>query len=293
VNLAYRSGSLDEFETVWWDGSAAGTPVDFKINGGIGRSVANEEWGYAMAVFHIEESFVVAQAQHGDQDLVELLASLTPVDQATWSAAEAGAEKQRLIAIEAAMADIKVVPTSDEPLPHWILPEPWEPQWVTDKTIWSDEQRAQELAFAATRQPNLVTPEPIEAAVWYYGFAGTPEEASTRFVPDVVVSVARFVDAPPPLHPSNYQQVSGFGLDGVISPIVPVGARTELGTGDLRVFVEAPNAGVDLVLEFLQGASTITGSLWSTSTNWTSARRAGTRPGRIRTNQMPTCPSGA
>lgn len=253
ISLNYRLGAFEDFDRQWGDASSMGEPVDFVVGEAVGRSVQNAQMGLAMAMVWYDGTFVSIQTQDPDADVTELATSLAVVDEGTWAAARRGAEAQRLVAVEAAMQNIAPVTSSGEPLPHWVLPAPWELEWVTDKTIWTPEQQAQAVGFSeANRPPTLDAATGSESDSWRFGFADSAEAAATQFVPQVTIYVNVFADAPDDFYPINYETVSALGLDGVITPVGGSGMSVELGTGKVRVGVlTTSELGEEGVREFL------------------------------------------
>jgi len=253
ISLTYRRGTIDDFDRQWGDASSMGDPVDFVVGVGVGRSVQNAQMGFALAMVWYNGTFVSIQTQDPDGDVTELAKSLAEVDEGAWAAARKGAEAQRLVAVEAAMQNIAPIAGSDEPLPHWVLPAPWELEWVTDKTIWTPEQQAQAVGFSqANRPPTAAAEAPSEYRIWRYGFADTAEAAAAQFIPQVSIYVTVFADAPDDIYPTNYEKISALGLDGVVLPVGGSGMSVELGTGEVRVDVRTTSdLGEEGVREFL------------------------------------------
>ena len=215
-----------------------GDPIDFVVSDeGVGRSVSDPSTGFNIAQVWSKGTYVSLQSRDDGADLVELAMTLTAVDQATWLAAREGAPDQRLVAVTAAREGIDTQPTIDEPLPHWVLPEPWQLSHVTDMTIWTPEQRADAEAFATANRPaSLDEFEESEIATFYYGFADDPEAASSQFLPQVAISAFKLEHPVEETFPINYETISALGIDGVINTAIN-GFSVDLGTGDVRVRV--------------------------------------------------------
>lgn len=251
ISIGYVLAPIEDFDRRWGDAASLGEPINFAVGDGIGRSVHNAQMGFAMA--HVWDGGVLLtiQTQDSDADLTELAKSLTRVDEATWATARNGAEGQRMIAVQAEMETVEPVPGPGEPMPHWVLPEPWQLEYVTDMTIWTDEQRAQSAAFKQANQPasaRAVTAG--EHQLWRYGFADSAEGASTQFVPQITISAAVFAEAPDSYVTIGSEPISALGLDGSIS-VVGSSSRVELGTGQLRVNVQARGLNETEIREFL------------------------------------------
>jgi len=241
VSMSYRFDATQDLDKYWGDASSMGEPIEFPVGDGMGRSVHNPEAGYSMAVVWVDGTVVTVQSQ--DADVADLAKSFTTVDEAVWTNARTDAPAQRLIAVEAAMQNLGPVQAVGSPLPHWVFPDPWELQWVTDKTIWTAEQHAQSAAFSAANRPaslDVITPRDYQ--IWRYGFGDTASEAASQFAPQITVFVSVFAEAPPSQHPTNYEQINGLGLDGVISRGGGSGMSVELGTGEVRVNIRSTSA---------------------------------------------------
>lgn len=250
ISLNYRFGPVEDFEREWGDASALGDPTDFELEDGIARSVSNAEFGFATALVWIKGTFVSMQTEDPDADLIDLAESLMHVDETTWQAARSGAEGQRLIAIEAAMQRVEPVAPIGEPMPHWVLPSPWEVEWVTDKTIWTDEQQRQAVAFVEANRPaHAPTQTQREFRSWHFGFGDTADSAAAQFVPHVSVYISILDEPSDPGYPTNYETISALGLDGVISF-----GSAELGSEALRVTVQAPRLDEAHLRAFLAAA---------------------------------------
>jgi|GEM_PF-4919443 len=255
VTVGYRVGERDDFDRQWGDASSLGPVSDFAVAGGVGRAVTDQSPGstISMAQLWVDGVFVIMQTRDPDANVAALAGSFTEVDQATWTAARQGAADQRLLAIQAAMQNIGPIPGPLEPLPHFVLPDEWEFLFVTDKTIWTAEQRAQSAAFSAANMPPESTRTTTEEyQVWQYGFADSAEDAALRFVPDLTVVGFELEVGAETWHPINYDTISALGLNGVISPRES-GVSVELGTGPRRVNVDA-RLDEEQVRQFLAGA---------------------------------------
>lgn len=255
IHLMYRLGAIDDFDEEWGDASSLGADIDFEIVNGVGRVVADTEAHFSMAQVWTAGTYVTVQSMDPEAELRDVAESLTAVDAATWTAAREGAADQRLRAVEAAMTDIEPVAPVDEPLPHWVLPAPWEPEWVTDKTIWTPEQHAQSAALSEANRPAHAPQQTGGWDTWYFGFGEAPDEARTQFVPEVTIAVGVLDELVDPMHPINYERVSALGLDGVISLVGGAGASVELGTGTVRVGVQTVTHDLDVAKDFLDAAS--------------------------------------
>ena len=238
ILLVYRPGSVDDFDREWGDASSLGDPIDFVIgDDGVGRSVSDISTGFNLAQVWSNGTYVSLQSPDRDAELVEVAMTLAAVDETTWLSAREGAPDQRLVAVAAAREDINAQPSLGEPLPHWVLPQPWQLSHVTDMTIWTPEQRADAEAYSAANRPaSLNDFEEPEFEVFYYGFDDDPDVASSQFVPHVMISAFILADPVEEAFPINYETISALGLDGVINAAVN-GFSIELGTRGVRVNV--------------------------------------------------------
>jgi len=259
ITVTYRLGTRNDFEQRWGSWSTMGEQVDFAVDDGIGRIVQHADSPFSTALVWIDGMFVFLGAGDRDTDLIQLANSLTQVDQQTWAAARAGAPDQRLIAVQAAMQTIEPLADLSEPLPHWVLPEPWEVEWVTDKTIWTTEQHAQAAGLAeAGRRPGWSANVASRHETWRFGFGEDAERAIGQFVPHIDITVLVFDQAPTGQYPSNYETISALGLDGVIAVASGAGNSVELGTGEVRVNVttrDLPRADLVQFLGAIEFAS--------------------------------------
>ena len=250
IILRYETGRVEDFDQQWGDTSAIGEPIELDIANGRGRVVTNVQVPLGAAQIWVGGTFVYMQTDDPDADLASLAMSLQPVDEQTWFAARAGAEGQRRFAVEAAMANIEPIALIDEPMPHWVLPEPWEPEWVTDMTIWTAEQHAQSAALAELTRPIAEAAPPTSYGQWYFGFGETQEQAAAQFVPQVAISSFILAEGSSTTHPVNYESIEALGLSGVVSPTAG-STWVELGVGNVRVTVTAPSLDRQHVLDFL------------------------------------------
>jgi len=190
------------------------------------------------------------QSQVTDADLHEFALSMVAVGAAEWTVARSGAADQRLLAVEKAMQTIEVPVADDDPLPHWVLPEPWELEWVTDMTIWTPEQRAQRDGLAqASRRPDWDANQPTQTANWQFSFSATTDAAAQQFTPQISVWLSVFEDPPEVYSVTNTESVTALGLEGTLAP--GSGRTAELGQGEVRVVINTTNLSVDVVREFL------------------------------------------
>ncbi|KAG1647375.1 hypothetical protein GQR58_030648 [Nymphon striatum] len=221
IALSYRLGSVEELERQWGDASSMGEPVDFEIDGAVGRSVRNEEVGFAMAVVWHRGTFVTMQTQDPDTDLAEFAMSVSEVDDATWTEARAAVGtrmgyRQDHLDCRATRAVCSIHPSQSPAMP--------------------------------------TGPAPGEYQSWHFGFADTAEEAAREFVPQVTISAVVFDEDPGHLHPINYPTISALGLDGVIYPVGGAGITVRLGTGTVQVNLRTRNLDEAGVREFLDVA---------------------------------------
>jgi len=256
ISVTYTRGDFEELERLWGDASSLGEPVEFAVGDGLARTVHSDEFGFSIAVVWVDGVFVYMQNQNRDPDydITEIARSLVEVDEATWVAERAAAPDRRLAAVEAAIENVGPLAAPADPLPHWVLPEPWQLKWVTDMTIWTPEQHAQRVALSEANRPPTAAAPPADSRVWHYGFAETAAGAERQFVPQLTVSLSVLSEITDPQHASNYDTISALGLDGVISPLDSSGTIVELGTDEVRVWVQARRLSEATVREFLEGA---------------------------------------
>lgn len=181
------------------------------------------------------------QVQQSPGLVAELLADVTEVEEAQWQAAVASTDQTRADAVSGVIASQEIPTDGLEPppdLPRYVLPEPWQIEWVTDMGIFTDEERAQRAAFTLAQmgeQPNVMTRE--------QSFEFTEADATpTGIVPNITLFIAEF-DAPPDGAPGITEGATPItiaGLDGHASPDARgLGALTsiELGSELVRVHI--------------------------------------------------------
>jgi len=121
------------------------------VDGWVIEGAGSAESTYVLAW---AEGWVYHWQAHRKSDLVvELLADVTTVDVQQWQAAIAARHDNVAEAVSATISEEGIPTTGLEPppeLPRYILPDRWQLEWVTDRGIFTDEQRAQEAGFGAS-----------------------------------------------------------------------------------------------------------------------------------------------
>lgn len=159
------------------------------------------------------------EAQRELDIIAALVADLETVDAQEWQAAIAARDDIVANAVSATISEEGIPTTGLEPppgLPRYVMPDGWQLEWVTDKGIFTDEQRAQDAGFGAS---TMIDRPAVRARIQTFEFS----QEFTRDVPLVrgvvpSVYVSAFVTAGtadlPPMTSHLSVPVSIAGLDG-------------------------------------------------------------------------------
>jgi hypothetical protein len=156
------------------------------------------------------------QVQGDGIDLAGLLDTVTTTTGEAWEMALAAGEQARVEAIAEAAAATATDGGYVADLPRYVLPDPWQAQWVTDLGLWTDEQHAQRRAIFEANTGDRATDQ-----LWTQGFAPAGEQDDPLVVPTVMVTIEKIIgdfdrswlEVPTNFQAEPYQLA---GLDGYL-----------------------------------------------------------------------------
>lgn len=164
-----------------FEASSIGTVTPITIAAQPGYLIEGAEVSYALVA---ADGWVTSWQTLEPNGLADFVASLRGGTDAEFQAALISGQQVRLDAISAAAAEIGTEDDYVADLPRFVLPPPWQPEWVTDMGIWTAEQRAQRKAQFAQNQV-FEAPE----GLWTQGFRMAGGDGSTA-PSDVIVAVS-------------------------------------------------------------------------------------------------------
>lgn len=267
----YRSGTAGDMYRELFEASSLGAVKEISIAGLDGFRISGQFASHAIV---FGDGIVSTwSTTDPETDLAALLSSIEAVSVQEWDEAVADVDQVVSEAIGAVLDDATAAsptgidaldPANDPDLPRYLLPEPWQFDFVTDAGLWSADDRAQrEALFAANAQPS-------NSLLWTQGFrtAGAtldPDGLLPFAIPDTVISVFEREDDGPLNLDATAEPLSFAGLDGYIltSEVFDDDATDQLRTefsivgtqGRLLVGIEAPFNTEEQLREF---ASTLT-----------------------------------
>lgn len=242
VSSVTRPGSVGSLYAELHEASSIGPVASTTIAGHPGYLMEGSEVAYALVAI---DGWVISwQTVEPEIDLAGLLASLTPVSKREVEEALDRGEQARLDALTAAAGTADPDGGYVADLPRYVLPEPWQPAYVTDMALWTPEQRAQRQALFDANAPPVAVPD----LVWTQGFRA-PGNESPIPRPDVLIEIYRFADGPPDvLEPPGADAATEpytlAGMDGLLSDDGVYG-RWQLVVSDEEYLVTVSSTDLD------------------------------------------------
>jgi len=263
VQVDYARGSYDTLAQIVGDAA----PIDGRIEIGVTDATA---WvfqpgrsDYQYGIVWRDGVFLEMQTQFSVSDgvdLIEVMWSLTPFTTEQWTDAISAAEDNKARAVNATAGDVVLEPrVPAEEFPRYVLAAPWEIAWVTDMTIWTDEQHRQRVALDESFRSQASWLEVLANTTQTFGFDPAGSGEAEPFVPEVFVAAARVADPDQWARSdglSDGEPITALGFDGHVERFGGSGtAAIQLSRGDIRINIFTETLGNDGLREFLDAAA--------------------------------------
>lgn len=214
IQVSVTPGDEGEIYRLLFEGSSMGNVREATILGHGGFVIEGPLGSIAVVAF--DGTLVSIQAIRSDVDISGFVQSLSVVSDSEWELQKSQISQNLSRAAEHATEDDYLKnQTQPDPisLPRYVLPDPAELEWVTDFSLWTDQERAQREALG---RANASGHQETGDLILMQGFIRDSSADSDLPVPEILLSVRDYgPDASPDLdrgdtNPFFFGEYSGY-----------------------------------------------------------------------------------